>query len=72
MNGIKLEYINEKRSNYLSLSDMVQDLTIETLIKLLPTYKEFYNQMIVISEIEKREILEEDKFYTLLETCNGI
>ncbi len=71
-NGITLEYINSKRNNYMSLSDLVQDLTTETLIKVLPTLKKLKNQMVIMKEVEKRNELNEDYFFELLETCNGI
>lgn len=71
-NGIILEYRNSKRNNYMSLSDLVQDLTTETLTNVLPTLKKLKNQMIIMKEIEKRNELNEDYFFELLETCNGI
>ena len=71
-NGITLEYRNSKRNNYMSLSDLVQDLTTETLIKVLPTLKKLKNQMVIMKEVEKRNELNEDYFFELLETCNGI
>ena len=71
-NGINLEYINSKRDNYMSLSDLSQDLTIESLIKLLPTFKAFEYQMVIMKEIENRNELNDNDYFDLLETCNGI
>jgi len=71
-NGITLEYRNSKRNNYMSLSDLVQDLTTGSLTKVLPTLKKLTNQMIIMKEIEKRDELNENYFFELLETCNGI
>ena len=69
--GVNLEYINPKRNNYMSLSDLVQDLTTKSLIKILPTLTHFHNQMVIMREIELRNELNEDYFYELMETCNG-
>ncbi len=71
-NGITLEYKDSKRNNYMSLTDLVQDLTTETLIKVLPTIKKLNNQLVIMKEVEKRNELNEDYFFELLETCNGI
>ena len=71
-NGITLEYRYSKRNNYMSLSDLVQDITTETLIKVLFTLKKLKNQMVIMKEVEKRNELNQDYFYELLETCNGI
>ena len=70
-NGTTLEYTNSKRNNYMSLPDLVQDLTVKSLIKILPTLKEFTNQMVIMGEIELRNELSEDYFFELMETCNG-
>lgn len=70
-NGITLEYTNSKRNNYMSLTDLVQDLATESLIKVLSTLKEFKNQMVIMKEIELRNELDEDYFFELMETCNG-
>ena len=71
-NEITLQYRNSKRNNYMSLSDLVQDLKIESLIKILPSVKELKNQMIVMGEIDLRDELSDDDFFELMETCNGI
>lgn len=71
-NGIKLEYKNVKRNNYMSLTDLVQDLNTDNLIKILPTIKELNNQMVIMKEIEKRNELDENYLCELLESCNGI
>ena len=65
------KYKNEKRK-YLSFSDQVQDLTTDYLISLIPGTIHFQNQMIIMKEIEKRNELQENKYFDLLETCNGI
>tara|TARA_R110002050_G_scaffold2501_4_gene14462 strand:- start:2780 stop:2983 length:204 start_codon:yes stop_codon:yes gene_type:complete len=65
------KYKNEKR-RYLSFSDQVQDLTTDYLISLIPRTRHFQNQMIIMKEIEKRNELQENKYFDLLETCNGI
>lgn len=67
-----LEYRNSKRNNYMSLFDLVQDLTTESLIKILPTLKKLNKQMVIMKEIEKRNEVDQDYFFELLETCNGI
>jgi hypothetical protein len=72
MNGIKLEYNTSKRNSYMSLGDLIQDLTTECLINLLPTIKEFKKQMLLMGEVEKRNELSDDRYFELLETCNGI
>ena len=69
--GVNLEYTNSKRNNYMSLSDLVQDLKTKSLIEILPTTTHFHNQMVIMREIELRNELNEDYFYELLETCNG-
>ena len=71
-NGITLEYRNSKRNNYMSLSHLVQDLKTKSLTKVLPTLKKLTNQMVIMKEIENRNELNEDYFFELLETCNGI
>jgi len=70
-NGITLEYTNSKRNNYMSLSDLVQDLSVKSLIKILPTLTHLHNQMVIMREIELRNELNEDYFFELMETCNG-
>ena len=71
-NGVNLEYTNSKRNNYMSLSDLSQDLTTKSLINVLSTLKKSTDQMIIMKEIEKRNELNENYFFELLETCNGI
>lgn len=56
----------------MSLFDLVQDLTTESLIKILPTLKKLNKQMVIMKEIEKRNEVDQDYFFELLETCNGI
>ena len=72
LNGTQLEYKNSKRDNYMSLTDLVQDLTTNSLIKILPTIEKLKKQLIVMSEIEKRNELSDEDYFELLETCNGI
>ena len=72
LNGINLEYRNERRNNYMSLSDLIKDLTTETLVNLLPTLDKFKKQMAVMCELETRNELKDDYYYELLESCNGI
>jgi len=72
LNGTQLEYRNSKRDNYMSLTDLVQDLTTDSLIKILPTIEKLKKQLIVMSEIEKRNELSDEDYFELLETCNGI
>ena len=70
-NGITLEFKAEKRNSYLSFGDLIQDLTTENLIKILPVVLKFNDQMKVMTEIEKRNELNENQYFDLLETCNG-
>ncbi len=72
LNGTQLEYRNSKRDNYMSLTDLVQDLTTDSLINILPTIEKLKKQLIVMSEIEKRNELSDEDYFELLETCNGI
>jgi hypothetical protein len=72
LNGIALEYKNTKRNNYMSLTDLAQDLTTETLIKVLENENKLSKQMTIMSEIDKRNELSDDKYFELLEKCNGI
>lgn len=71
-NGIILQYRNAKRDKYMSLSDLVQDLTTETLIKILSTLEQFKKQMVIMHELEERNELNDDYYFELLESCNGI
>jgi|TARA_R110000765_G_scaffold41244_2_gene87906 hypothetical protein len=66
-----MKNLDTKRTNYMSLTDKVQDLTNESLINLLPTVKTLKDQMIIMSQLEVNEICE-DLYFDLLETCNGI
>lgn len=70
--GVNLKFKNESRKNYMSLPDLFQDLTTDCLIKLLPVFRSLKNQMYVMKEIEQRNELEDDLYFELLETCNGI
>jgi len=70
-NGITLKYKGTKRNNYMSLNDMAQDLTTESLLEVLPTLNYFRNQMIIMGEVEKRNELGEEEYFTLLQDCNG-
>lgn len=71
-NGIKLEYKNQKRSNYMSQADLYQDLSTDCLIKILPTLNMLNSQMVVISKLENRvDEIGEEKLFELLESCNG-
>lgn len=72
INGIKLEYNTSKRNNYMSFGDLIQDLTTGCLIDILPTIKEFKKQMLLMGEVEERNELSDDRYFELLETCNGI
>ena len=60
LNGINLQYRNEKRNNYMSLSDLVKDLTTETLVNVLPTLDKFKKQMVVMCELETRNELKDN------------
>ncbi len=71
-NGIILQYRNAKRDKYMSLSDLVQDLTTETLIKILSTLEQFKKQMVIMYELEERNELNDDYYFELLESCDGI
>ena len=70
--GIQLSYKNIARKNYMSLSDLVQDLTTDCLVTMVPVTERLRDQMIIMSEIEKREELDEETYFDLLEDCNGI
>ena len=72
LKGITLNYRNTKRNNYMSLTDISQDLTTETLIKVLDNQKTLKSQMVIMSEIETRNELSDDEYFNLLENCNGI
>ena len=69
--GIALKFKGSKRSNYLSFGDLIQDLTTENLIKVLSKVEKFSEQMLVMTEIELRNELNENDYFDLLETCNG-
>lgn len=71
-NGIKLDYSNGQRNNYMSDVDLFQDLTTDCLLKILPSLKKFDSQMSIMREVEKRNELDESVYFDLLETCNGI
>ena len=71
--GIELKYRNEQRENYMSLFDVVKDLTSDCLITLLKNCEKFDDQMTICTEIEKREELSGNEINELLENyCNGI
>ena len=72
LNGITLKYKGVKRDNYMSLSDISQDLTTDSLIDVLKTQKTLKGQMVIMKEIEKRCELSDDLYFDLLEGCNGI
>ena len=72
LNGITLKYKGVKRNNYMSLSDISQDLTTDSLIYVLKTQKTLKSQMVIMKEIEKRCELSDDLYFDLLEGCNGI
>lgn len=71
-NGVTLKYKGTRRNSYMSLTDLAQDLTTESLLEVLPTLVKLKNQMVIMTEIEKREELSEDEYFDLLDTCNGI
>ena len=71
-NGIALEYRNEKRDNYMSVYDLIKDLTTDCLVSILPTLETLNHQMALMTELEKRNELSIDKYFELLDTCNGI
>lgn len=71
-NNITLQYTETKRDSYMSLGDLAQDLTTQSLIEVLPTLKKLNDQMTVMGHIEKRDELTQDDFFQLLEKCNGI
>ena len=56
----------------MSFPDQCQDLTNEYLIKLVTQKKRLKDQMTIMREIEKRDFMDDEKFYELLEKCNGI
>lgn len=66
------EFRHEKRSNYMSLSDLFQDLKTESLVNQLPKLTKFRDQMTLMKELEKRNDISQDKYFELLEKCNGI
>lgn len=66
------KYRNTPRTNYMSFPDQCQDLTNEYLIKLVTQKKRLKDQMTIMREIEKRDFMDDEKFYELLEKCNGI
>ena len=68
---VNLVFRTEKRTNYMSLADMVKDLTTDCLVELLPTKEMFDDQMTIMKEIELREELSDERYFELLETCNG-
>lgn len=63
---------NQRRSSYMSLADMAQDLTTEKLVEMVKNESKFNNQMILMTEIEKRNELTDNEYFELLESCNGI
>lgn len=75
LKGIKLDYINNKRDNYMSLSDICTDLSTDCLINLLSKLDKLNRQLDVMRELEfrmeHRNEITEDKYFELLETCNG-
>ena len=71
-NNITLKFKTTGRDNYMSLSDLLQDVTTENLIELLPSVKKLSQQMDIMNEIEIRNELSDDQYFSLLETCNGI
>lgn len=71
--GIKLNFKGQKRDNYMSPSDLYQDLTTETLIHILPTLETLESQITLMTELESRiDEIGDEKYFELLETCNGI
>ena len=66
------KYTTSKRPNYLSFSDKAQDLTKESLISILKTAKKLSRQMVIMKELENRNVLSDDEYFALLENCNGI
>jgi hypothetical protein len=69
-NGITLEFKVTGRDNYMSLSDLAQDLTIKSLIEILGTLKSLNKQMTIMNRLEK-EGIEDNLYFDLLENCNG-
>ena len=55
----------------MSLSDLCTDLSTDCLINLLSKLDKLDRQLDVMKEIEKRNEIAEDKYFELLESCNG-
>jgi hypothetical protein len=73
LNNVRLSYKREMRDNYMSFSDMAQDLTTKSLLELLPTLDTLKQQMVIMENLEKRGYHEsnENEYFELLESCNG-
>ena len=70
-NNIKLAFNSNKTSrDYLSFSDMCNELTAACLIEILPTLTKMKDQMKVMGALENQ--IEDEQYFDLLETCNGI
>jgi hypothetical protein len=70
LNGINLEYNNQKRNNYMSKPDLFNDLTTDCLIKILPTLQTLKAQMSLMRILDQRNI-NDNLYFDLLESCNG-
>ena len=75
LKGIKLDYINNKRDNYMSFPDICTDLSTDCLVNLLSRLDKLNKQLDVMRELEfrmeHRNEITEDRYFELLETCNG-
>ena len=69
--NINLQFKSEKRSNYMSFKDLANDLKTESLIEIIEESDKYSDQMTCIKLIEQRDELNDDKFFDLLEKCNG-
>lgn len=70
-NNINLK-LNTERTSFMSFQDMIQYAENSDLIKLLPTMKRLSDQLYIMMVLEERiNEIGEDKYFELLESCNG-
>lgn len=55
----------------MSFKDLANDLKTESLIEIIEESDKYSDQMTCIKLIEQRDELNDDKFFDLLEKCNG-
>ena len=55
----------------MSFKDLANDLKTESLIEIIENSNKYADQMYCVKVIEQRDELEDDKFFELLEKCNG-